>query len=230
MPDSTPSPTSLRNQRDRPLRPRPPEETLSRLATYLQSMGNLSAYVDSLEEPDGIALKTFSANPACSTLPVPTLRNVAVAQDRLERARRTIEILNETTARGDKVAWALVSAECLDAQGRPDARLTRAVASAPPMRHEPAAAGATTLPRLTPAQIKAGIASRLREGADLAAYFVVDPQGSLRVRTFPPSGSLPPACRTGRPVDKNRIGLLGQVLQQLNEALKTGSTPAFALQ
>lgn len=205
------------------------EQTLQRLAVFLQSMGNLSAYIENIGDDDKIVIKTFRLNTACATLPVPTAINTAVDQDRLATAQLSLEILCRALQQGDAVDYAQLEGDCLDGNGKPCRELSLEARKLAAQYHEPTLAdGGTPLPRLTPAQIRRGIGSLLRRGADLAAYFVDNDDGmTASLRSVPPDNPLPPPSRAGHPVDKDAIGLLGIVLRQFNDALRKGQPPVF---
>lgn len=175
------------------------EEVVDRLAALLADLSDLSAYVD-VNEDDTITLKTFSHQPACVTLPPPTIKFEPVSHTVLSNGYRCIEILSKKIDAFEAVQYGYAEALCLSS--------------------ESSAAAALALPPLTPDQIMIRIASLLQVGGDLSAYFEPDPDGMrVVVRNSARDPDAVPPTALGQAVPKDRLGILARALTQLNAAL-----------
>lgn len=204
----------------------PPDAVLARLATLLQQMGDLSAYIVKVDDQGAVTLKTFSHRPACSTLPKLTLVNTAVEVDRLGMALAAVEQLNTWRTNGTPDNYLEANATCLLPDGRPDLARTATVGAEPPSDVEPEPVPDTAMPRLTPEEIKQRIAELLRALGDLSAYLGDDAGSDIAViATYPPDTSgvtLPAPTRLNQAVAKDKVGLAASALRLYNRCVWPG--------
>lgn len=213
----------------------PPQTVLDvqeRLKDHLRALADLSAYLGD-GDATRIVLKDFSAKPACSTQPKPTLANERVADDRLMRAQVATEVMSQAFETFEPVPYGVEMAACVTENGQPDVAAQNAAAQVGPnmlenaeLRQRELVSG--RLPRLTKDQIQLLIAELLSAGGELGACFTDAGDGqTARIKADPAAAIAP--VPLGGPVSKNTLGLLAIALRQLNSRLplEPGSAVVF---
>lgn len=196
-----------------------PTKIFERLQVVLQLLGDVSAYIENVDQDGRVNLKTFSHQPGCSTLPKATLLNTSVPQDRFENARWAITQLSQALEQEQKipVVYGEVVGACVFPDGTVDHARTAAVVSEPKSDVEPLSG---SLERLDIQQIKCLIARALRSVGDFSAYVLVaDTDSSVNFKTFSPKltcAMLPPPTGLWEAVDKNKLGVAVDVITRFN--------------
>ena len=202
----------------------PPDAVIARLATLLQEMGDLSAYIVNVDDQGAVSLTTFSHQPACSTLPKLTLVNTAVAVDRLDTALAAVKQLNMWRTQGTPDNYVEVRAACLLPDGTPDFARQATEASEPRSDVEPKPD--TAMPRLTPEQIKLRIAELLRAVGDLSAYLGDDADSnSAIIATYSPDRSsvtMPAPTGLNVAVTEYKVYIAARALRLYNRCVWPG--------